>query len=89
MSLSPSPFYGSQARKNAFDVGEYGTGYCTNSLSLGCDCLGLIKYFDGHLCTSRQAQSIFSMSIILLVTHRVYSRCLTFYWSHTEYILDV
>src|SRR5262249_28264339 len=26
---------------------------CANSLELGCDCLGLIKYFDGHLCTSR------------------------------------
>ena len=42
-----------QARKNAFDAGEYGLGYCANSLELGCDCLGLIKYFDGHLCTSR------------------------------------
>ena len=42
-----------QARKNAFDAGEYGLGYCANSLELGCDCLGLIKYFDGELCTSR------------------------------------
>jgi primary-amine oxidase len=42
-----------QARKNAFDAGEYGLGYCANSLELGCDCLGYIKYFDGHLCTSR------------------------------------
>lgn len=42
-----------QARKNAFDAGEYGLGYCANSLELGCDCLGLIKYFDGHLVTSR------------------------------------
>jgi primary-amine oxidase len=42
-----------QARKNAFDAGEYGLGMCANSLELGCDCLGLIKYFDGHLCTSR------------------------------------
>jgi Cu2+-containing amine oxidase len=46
----PSP---QQARKNAFDTGEYGVGYCTNSLTLGCDCLGVIKYFDGHLTTSR------------------------------------
>ncbi len=42
-----------QARKNAFDAGEYGLGYCANSLELGCDCLGHIQYFDGHLCTSR------------------------------------
>jgi primary-amine oxidase len=42
-----------QARKNAFDAGEYGLGMCANSLELGCDCLGFIKYFDGHLCASR------------------------------------
>lgn len=42
-----------QRRKNAFDVGEYGMGMCANSLELGCDCLGLIKYFDAHMVTSR------------------------------------
>jgi primary-amine oxidase len=42
-----------QRRKNAFDVGEYGMGMCANSLELGCDCLGLIRYFDAHLVTSR------------------------------------
>lgn len=42
-----------QARKNAFDVGEYGMGMCANSLRLGCDCLGFIQYLDGHLCDSR------------------------------------
>lgn len=42
-----------QRRKNAFDVGEYGMGMCANSLELGCDCLGLIHYFDAHLTTSR------------------------------------
>jgi primary-amine oxidase len=42
-----------QRRKNAFDVGEYGMGMCANSLVLGCDCLGLIRYFDAHLCDSR------------------------------------
>jgi primary-amine oxidase len=40
-------------RKNAFDVGEYGMGMCANSLELGCDCLGLIRYFDAHLVDSR------------------------------------
>ncbi|KAI7861384.1 copper amine oxidase [Spinellus fusiger] len=33
-------------RKHAFDVGEYGLGLCTNTLNLGCDCLGSIYYFD-------------------------------------------
>ena len=37
-----------QARKNAFDVGEYGLGMLANSLVLGCDCLGEIHYLDGH-----------------------------------------
>ncbi len=42
-----------QRRKNAFDVGEYGMGMCANSLELGCDCLGYIRYFDADLVTSR------------------------------------
>lgn len=35
--------------QNAFDVGEYGVGWLANSLELGCDCLGLIHYFDAHM----------------------------------------
>jgi len=35
-----------QYRKNFFDWGEYGGGPLTNSLELGCDCLGEIRYFD-------------------------------------------
>ena len=33
-------------RKHAFDLGEYGGGYMTNSLALGCDCKGAIHYLD-------------------------------------------
>jgi primary-amine oxidase len=33
--------------KNVFDMGEYGVGWLTNPLELGCDCLGEIRYFDG------------------------------------------
>jgi len=40
-------------RKNAFDIGEYGIGTMANSLQLGCDCLGTMKYFDAHLADSR------------------------------------
>ena len=36
-------------RKSAFDVGDYGLGFCANSLTLGCDCVGTIKYFDAIL----------------------------------------
>ena len=37
---------GVHPRKNAFDCGDYGIGALANSLSLGCDCLGVIHYFD-------------------------------------------
>ena len=43
----------SSYRKNAFDLGEYGVGMMANSLALGCDCLGTIHYFDGHLSDSQ------------------------------------
>ena len=46
----PSP---GQYRKNVFDIGEYGLGELTNSLELGCDCLGEIRYFDVDVPTSR------------------------------------
>jgi primary-amine oxidase len=37
---------GVHPRKNAFDCGEYGIGVLANSLTLGCDCLGALHYFD-------------------------------------------
>jgi primary-amine oxidase len=42
----PGPGHG---WKNAFDAGEWGLGRMANSLTLGCDCLGAIHYFDGML----------------------------------------
>ncbi|MGQ9350361.1 primary-amine oxidase [Mycolicibacterium gilvum] len=33
--------------KNVFDMGEVGMGFSANPLTLGCDCLGEIHYFDG------------------------------------------
>ena len=45
---SPDPAH---ARKNVFDIGEYGLGKLANSLQLGCDCLGHIAYLDTHLNT--------------------------------------
>lgn len=35
-----------QGWKNAFDAGEWGLGRMTQSLTLGCDCLGVIHYTD-------------------------------------------
>lgn len=42
---------GGHFRKNVFDIGEYGLGKLTNSLRLGCDCLGTIAYLDADLNT--------------------------------------
>jgi primary-amine oxidase len=36
-------------RKNTFDGGELNFGALANSLTLGCDCLGEIQYFDAAL----------------------------------------
>ncbi len=42
----PSPDH---YRRTAFDVGEWGLGFMTTSLELGCDCLGEIRYLDAVL----------------------------------------
>jgi primary-amine oxidase len=39
-------------RRTAFDIGEWGLGYMTTSLELGCDCLGEIRYVDATLTNS-------------------------------------
>lgn len=44
----PGPMHG---WKNAFDAGEWGLGRMANSLTLGCDCLGVIRYFDAETVT--------------------------------------
>jgi primary-amine oxidase len=36
-------------RRTAYDIGEWGLGFMTTSLELGCDCLGEITYLDAVL----------------------------------------
>jgi primary-amine oxidase len=36
-------------RRTAFDIGEWGLGFMTTGLELGCDCLGEIAYLDAVL----------------------------------------
>eukprot|EP01041_Mallomonas_annulata_P010298 gene10298-21497_t len=52
-------------RKCAFDVGDYGLGNCTSSLTLGCDCLGYIHYFDAVLNNSQGHPVIIKKAICL------------------------
>ena len=40
-------------RRTAFDIGEWGLGFMTTSLELGCDCLGEVVYLDAVLHDSR------------------------------------
>ena len=42
-------------RRTAFDIGEWGMGFMTTSLALGCDCLGEISYLDAVVHDSHGA----------------------------------
>ena len=66
-------------RKCAFDVGDYGLGYCTNSLSLGCDCLGSIHYFDAVLSNSEGSPYTVKKAVCM---HEEDDGIL---WKHVEY----
>jgi primary-amine oxidase len=46
----PGPMH---AWKSAFDAGEWGLGRMANTLTLGCDCLGEIRYFDDVFADER------------------------------------
>ena len=66
-------------RKCAFDVGDYGLGYCANSLELGCDCLGHIHYFDAALVDSSGNPVIKKKAVCM---HEEDAGIL---WKHVEY----
>ncbi len=51
--------------KNAFDAGEWGMGRMTNSLELGCDCLGEIYYFDAALVTEHGDANVINNAICM------------------------
>ncbi|KAK1849474.1 peroxisomal copper amine oxidase [Colletotrichum chrysophilum] len=52
-------------RKHAFDVGEYGTGFMTNSLKLGCDCKGVIHYMDAIMAVGTGEAAIVKNAICI------------------------
>jgi primary-amine oxidase len=58
----PRPY---QGWRNAFDIGELGIGMLTNSLELGCDCLGEIRYFDVELADGNGDPYTISQAICL------------------------
>ncbi|EFE36498.1 peroxisomal copper amine oxidase, putative [Trichophyton benhamiae CBS 112371] len=52
-------------RKHAFDIGEYGAGYLTNSLNLGCDCKGTIHYMDAAFVNAAGASTLIKNAICI------------------------
>jgi primary-amine oxidase len=66
-------------RKCAFDVGDYGLGYCANELTLGCDCLGHIHYFDATL-SDAQGNAVKRKNVVCM--HEEDAGIL---WKHVEF----
>jgi primary-amine oxidase len=52
-------------RRTAFDIGEWGLGFMTTSLELGCDCLGEITYLDAVVHDSRGEPKTISNAICI------------------------
>ena len=52
-------------RKHAFDLGEYGGGYMTNSLKLGCDCKGSIHYMDAEFVSRAGASNTIKNAVCI------------------------
>lgn len=66
-------------RKNAFDIGEYGIGTLANSLELGCDCLGRVRYFDALMNDSRGRPVAIKNAICL------HEEDVGILWKHTDW----
>lgn len=65
--------------KNAFDSGEVGgLGRLTNSLELGCDCLGEIVYMDGHVTDEAGAARTINNAIC------IHEEDFGILWKHTR-----
>jgi len=47
------------------DIGEFNIGTMTNPLTLGCDCLGVIHYFDAAFCDADGAPVVVPNAICL------------------------
>ncbi|KAF7506674.1 hypothetical protein GJ744_011503 [Endocarpon pusillum] len=66
-------------RKQAFDFGDGGAGRAANNLSLGCDCLGVIKYFDAVVADTEGKPSV-SKNVVCL-----HEQDAGIGWKHTNF----
>ena len=69
----------SSYHKNVFDLGEYGVGMLANSLALGCDCLGTIRYFDAHMADNQGRPVTIKNAICL------HEEDFGMLWKHTDW----
>jgi primary-amine oxidase len=67
-------------RRTAFDIGEWGLGFMTTSLELGCDCLGEISYLDAVVHDSRGEPQVIPNAICV---HEEDSGVL---WKHVDHV---
>ncbi|MBM4441926.1 MAG: primary-amine oxidase [Candidatus Rokubacteria bacterium] len=66
-------------RKNAFDEGEYGVGMLANSLRLGCDCLGEIRYLDAVIADGKGEPVVVENAICM------HEEDFGILWKHTNF----
>lgn len=66
-------------RKQAFDLGDIGLGMTSNCLTLGCDCLGVIRYFDGFRVNAK-GETVKMKNVICM--HEIDNGI---GWKHTNY----
>jgi primary-amine oxidase len=70
----PDRFY-----QTPLDIGEFNIGTMTNALTLGCDCLGVIHYFDAAYCDPAGEPVVIPNAICL---HEEDDGLL---WKHTDF----
>jgi primary-amine oxidase len=72
---SPAHFW-----QGAFDIGEFGIGRGVNSLELGCDCLGVIRYFDVTVHDDRGEPVVVPQAICL------HEEDYSVLWKHWDFV---
>ncbi|MDT7579306.1 MAG: primary-amine oxidase [Pseudonocardiales bacterium] len=65
--------------KNVFDQGEYGVGWLANPLTLGCDCVGHIRYFDGVVSDNDGAPVVIPNAVCM------HEEDAGIAWKHTDF----
>ncbi len=68
--------------KNVCDTGEVGIGVLANSLELGCDCLGVIHYFDACVNDAE------GQAVVLANAVCMHEEDFSLLWKHLEYNPD-